>query len=355
MTTKIVKIDSQNINNSRNEIKSAADILRSGGLVAFPTETVYGLGGDGTNPDAAKKIYSAKGIPSDNPLIIHISTPSEAEMYTYTNEVYYKLAARFMPGPLTVVLEAKESIPLETRGGLSTVAVRCPAHPVARALIAEAGRPIAAPSANLSGSPSPTDARHVIDDMQGRIDMIIDSGSCEIGLESTIVKINDDESLTLLRPGGITIDELACIAPVTVADACVNMLREGEVALSPGMKYRHYAPSSPVVLLDGELSEIMEYIVNENKENNAILCYSDDVDAMKASFPLSDVYVLGSKNNISEQARHLFSILREVDKKDYTIVYAPLPTKDGVGLALYNRMIRAAAHTIINLRQGRNG
>lgn len=351
MLTKIISVDPSHLDVSENDIKNAAEIIIDGGLVAFPTETVYGLGGDGTNPEASRKIYAAKGRPSDNPLIIHIAHPADAEKFTYTNATYYKLADRFMPGPLTVVMKAKDSVPLETRGGLDTVAVRCPSHPVARRLIELSGRPIAAPSANLSGSPSPTSAHHVIDDMQGRIDMIIDGGDCEIGLESTIVKIEDDGSMTLLRPGRVTISELACIAPVSLADAVTDRLREGEVALSPGMKYRHYAPESPLVLLDGDLSRVTEYIVSDNKSKIAILCYTDDKDVVAERLPNADIYILGAREDINEQARQLFAILRDADKHSYEIIYAPLPTKDGVGLALYNRMIRAAAHTVINLRQ----
>ncbi len=355
MITKVIKVHPDRIKIFENEIKNAAEIIRVGGLVAFPTETVYGLGGDGTNPNAAKKIYVAKGRPSDNPLIIHIANPADAEKYTYTNEVYYKLAEKFMPGPLTVVLPAKESVPLETRGGLSTVAVRCPVNPIARKLIELADRPIAAPSANLSGSPSPTDATHVIDDMMGRVDMIIDGGECEIGLESTIVKLEEDGSLVLLRPGKITLDELACIVPVSLAEAVTSSLGEGQVALSPGMKYRHYAPSSPLVLLDGEIGDATNYVADEKIANIAFICYADDEKYIRSVLPSAQVYVLGQKDDISEQAHHLFGVLREIDKHNYDKIYAPLPSKDGVSLALYNRMIRAAAHTIINLRQGRNG
>ncbi len=355
METKIVRINPGNLTNSENDIKAAAEIILSGGLVAFPTETVYGLGGDGTNPDAASRIYSAKGRPSDNPLIIHIAKPEDAEKYTYTSNVYYKLADRFMPGPLTVVMRARDSVPRETRGGLETVAVRCPSNPIARRLIELSGRPIAAPSANISGSPSPTDAIHVIDDMQGRIDMILDGGQCDIGLESTIVKLEDDGSLTLLRPGKITVDELACISPVSIADAVTDKLKEGETVISPGMKYRHYAPKSPVFLLDGEICHILNFIKEDETKNIAILCYSDDCDVMRSSIPYAEIYVLGARGNINEQAKHLFAILREADKHSYDKIYAPLPSKEGVGLALYNRMIRAAAHTIINLRQGING
>lgn len=352
MTTEIITVNPDRLKNSENELKNAAEIIKRGGLVAFPTETVYGLGGDGTNPEAARKIYEAKGRPSDNPLIIHIARPSDAESYTYTSDVYYKLADRFMPGPLTIVMTARDSIPPETRGGLSTVAVRCPSHPVARRLIELCESPIAAPSANLSGSPSPTSASHVIDDMQGRVDMIIDGGDCEIGLESTIVRICDDGSLLLLRPGRITVSELACVAPVSIADAVTDRLKEGDIALSPGMKYRHYAPKAPLVLLDGEFPSVIDYVKEQKKTSIAILCYTDDERSVAELLPDADIFILGAREDINEQARHLFSILRDADKHQYDAIYAPLPSMDGVGLALYNRMIRAAAHTVINLRQG---
>ena len=260
MITKLVKVDENNINCSRKEIEEAARIIRDGGLVVFPTETVYGLGADATNASAAAKIYAAKGRPSDNPLIIHISNPEEAERYTYTNETYYRLAQKFMPGPLTVILRAKPIIPNETRASLPTVAVRCPENSIARELIKASGKPVAAPSANLSGSPSPTNASHVIDDMNGRVDMIIDGGECGIGLESTIVKIEDNGNLTLLRPGKITPDQLLAVAPLTIADAVLDKLKEGETVLSPGMKYRHYAPKAPLTLLQGEIEKIILFL-----------------------------------------------------------------------------------------------
>lgn len=355
MTTKIVNLNDVALHNFDDEFYEAVEILGNGGLVAFPTETVYGLGGDATNPDAARKIFEAKGRPSDNPLIIHVAEPSDAEEYAFTNELYYKLANKFMPGPLTVILKSKVSIPLATRGGLDTVAVRCPVNEIARALIKKFGKPIAAPSANLSGSPSPTSAKHVIDDLLGRIDMIVDGGECEIGLESTIVKVENDNSITLLRPGRITVDELACIAPVRIANAVTDSLKAGEIAISPGMKYRHYAPKSPLVLLDGDNSDILKYISSENSINKAVICYDEDVSLYERSLEKIDLYSFGAKNNISEQAKHLFAILREVDKKSYDVIYAPVPSTNGIGLALYNRMIRAAAHTIINLKEGRNG
>ena len=353
--TKIFKIDPSNLENSENDIKYAADVIKRGGLVAFPTETVYGLGGDATNPDAAEKIFAAKGRPSDNPLIIHVANPDEAENYAITTPLYYKLAEHFMPGPLTVILEAKDTVPLATRGGLSTVAVRCPINPIANKLIELSGVPIAAPSANLSGSPSPTNAQHAIDDLYDKIEVIIDGGSSDFGVESTIVKLEDDSTMTLLRPGSITIDELRCIADVKLANAVVASLAEGEIALSPGMKYRHYAPKSTLVLLDGELDDAIKFISEDALNDIAIITYSDDKDSFSKSCPNAKLLVLGEKNNSKEQAKHLFSVLREADKHWYDKIYAPLPDKNGVGLALYNRLIRAAAHQIIDLRQGKDG
>ena len=353
--TKILEIDAENLYFYENEIKFAAENIKSGKLVAFPTETVYGLGGDATNPKAAEAIFTAKGRPSDNPLIIHVANPEEAEKYAYTSDVYYKLAERFMPGPLTVIMKSRDSVPLETRGGLSTVAVRCPINPIARMLIEESGVPIAAPSANLSGSPSPTSAQHVIDDLYGKIDVIIDGGDATFGVESTIVKIEDDSTLTLLRPGSITVDELLCIADVRIADAVTDKLAEGAVALSPGMKYRHYAPKATLVLLDGDYEDIVKYIKQDSPANTAIITYSEDCNSFLNEFSSSDIYVLGARDNSAEQAKHLFSVLRDVDKHNYDKIYAPLPDKSGVGLALYNRMIRAAAHQVIDLRKGRDG
>lgn len=351
MKTEVFKIGGGSVYAFDGALKRAANIIKKGGLVVFPTETVYGLGGDATNSASAEKIFKAKGRPSDNPLIIHLSCPEEAEKYTYTNGLYYKLAERFMPGPLTVVLPSKETIAKETRASLDTVAVRCPENAVARRLIELSGVPIAAPSANLSGSPSPTSAQHVIDDMMGRVDMIIDGGPSDFGLESTIVKIDGENSLTLLRPGKITPEELSELAEVKLADAVLDKLRDGETALSPGMKYRHYAPDSPLVLLSGSPSSISEYIKKENKEKIALIVYNEDRELFGITFPNADIYLLGSKVDELEQSHRLFSCLREANKRRYDEIYAPLPKKRGIGLALYNRMIRAAAHRIINLEE----
>lgn len=349
MKTEIIQITKDD--NLEEKLASAAEIIKSGGLVVFPTETVYGIGGDGLNPLASKKIYEAKGRPQDNPLIIHIATPEDARLYTDTNELYDRLAERFMPGPLTVVLPAKECIPKETRASLPTVAVRCPSHPVARTLIKLAGTPIAAPSANLSGSPSPTKASHAIDDMMGRVDAIISADDAEIGLESTIVKIEDNNSLTLLRPGKITMDELLAVTPnITVADAVTAQLKEGEKVLSPGMKYRHYAPKAPVILLDGDGEMAANYILDNSKDKSvAVICYKEDVAVIKEKAPDAFIYEFGEKDDKEAHARILFDTLRDADKRDFDVIYAPLPQKEGVGLALYNRMIRAAAYNIIKL------
>ena len=341
MKTKHVKITDPSLQES--ELALAAEILRNGGLVVFPTETVYGLGGNGTDAQAAEKIYAAKGRPSDNPLIIHIAHPSDAEQYAVTNDTYYRLANAFMPGPLTVILPKRDTVPASVTGGLDTVAVRCPAHPVAQKLIQLTGVPIAAPSANLSGKPSPTCAEHVAQDMDGRVDVILDGGESEIGLESTIVKV-DGDTLTLLRPGGITYDALCMVCEkVTVAHAVTHLLAENERPLSPGMKYRHYAPAAPVVLLEGDADKVLNFLKEEQAQRScAILCYDEEQPLLQDR----NLFPVGSRENLEEQAKRLFRALRLADHTDAEIIYAHLPTTEGLGLALYNRMIRAAAHTI---------
>ena len=350
MDTKIIRV-CINSQEGLNDIKYAAEVIKHGGLVVFPTETVYGLGADATNENAVSSIYTAKGRPSDNPLIIHISAPEEAEHYAHTSSVYYRLAERFMPGPLTVILPSKDTVPLRTRGGLDTVAVRCPSNEIARILIGMAGVPIAAPSANLSGSPSPTSAQHVIDDMSGRVDVIIDGGDADFGLESTIVKIEDDSSLTLLRPGKITLSDLLEVTEnVKVATAVTNELPQGEVALSPGMKYKHYAPKSPLILLDASAEDFKRYILEQGVDNIAIIAYHNTLELF-ADISGAVLYDFGCEEDRDAQAHNLFSILRSTDKHNFKVIYAPLPDTSGIGLAIYNRMIRAAAHKIIRLRR----
>jgi len=324
----------------------ASRVLENGGLVVFPTETVYGLGGDATNENAAKKIYEAKGRPSDNPLIIHVAYPEDAEKYAVTSPEYYKLAKAFMPGPLTVIMPKKETIPYSVTGGLDSVAVRCPVDPVAHELIKTFGKPIAAPSANLSGKPSPTKAEHVIHDLMGRVDMILAGGTCEIGLESTIVKLENNGAV-LLRPGAVTFDALCCVLPnVTIADAVIGQLKENERPLSPGMKYKHYAPSAPMVLLSGDKEKFLQFCLREIAENDAtILCFDEEAECLGAAHCIP----IGPENNLNVQAQNIFAALRTADEQNAKILYAHLPPKTGMGLALYNRMLRAAAHTVKEL------
>ena len=352
MQTKIMQIHDADM--SRADIEAAAATIRDGGLVVFPTETVYGLGGNGLDAEASMKIYAAKGRPSDNPLIIHVARPEDAYLYTLTDEVtrplYEALAKAFMPGPLTVILPKRDCVPYSTTGGLDSVAVRCPSHPVAHALIQAAGVPVAAPSANLSGKPSPTCAAHVIDDLSGRVDMILDGGECDIGLESTIVKIDRDGDgayLTLLRPGGITYDALTCVCDrVEIARAVSEQLAKDERPLSPGMKYRHYAPTAPLVLLEGADEDVLTFLQKRQEETKcAVLCYDEEVPCLK----MERLLPVGARSDVAAHAKTLFAKLREADGTDAEIIYAHLPDKSGLGLALYNRMIRAAAHTILQV------
>lgn len=342
MNTEVIRIT--DLSKQESDLARAAAVIRAGGLVAFPTETVYGLGGDATDDCAAKKIYAAKGRPSDNPLIIHIADPADADRYAVVNDTYRRLAKAFMPGPLTVILPRREIIPKSVTGGLDSVAVRCPSHPVAHRLIELAGVPIAAPSANLSGKPSPTCAEHVVQDLSGRVEMILDGGDCEIGLESTIVKVDDTDKITLLRPGGITYDALCMVVgTVTVAPAVTHALAENERPLSPGMKYRHYAPNAPVVLLSGAFEKVLAFLREEqSRKPCAILCYKEEIPYLNPD----RLFPVGSRDDLAAQAQNLFRALRLADHTDAQVIYAHLPPEEGLGLALYNRMIRAAAHTV---------
>lgn len=342
MNTEVLTIRS--LPEDQDKIERAAAVLQGGGLVVMPTETVYGLGGIATSDAAARAIYAAKGRPSDNPLIIHIARPEDAEEYALTSETYYRLAAQFMPGPLTVILPKKDTIPSSVTGGLDSVAVRCPAHPVANALIRATGAPIAAPSANRSGRPSPTCATHVIEDLFGRVDIILDGGECEVGLESTIVKLDGDKAV-LLRPGGITLDALSCVCETTIAPAVTAALAEGERPLSPGMKYRHYAPRASLCLLDGEEKRVQRFLSEVAKDKCVgILCYDEELPLLRGAATL---FPVGAREDLAAQAKHLFSALREADQHpELTALYAHLPPREGLGLALYNRCIRAAAHTV---------
>lgn len=344
MKTELIKIDPESFTDE--ELLNAAKTIRDGGLVIFPTETVYGIGGDATSPDSAKKIYAAKGRPSDNPLIIHVSCPEEAEKYAFTSPLYYRIAKAFMPGPITVIMPKKDTVPYEVTGGLDSVAVRCPSNPVANALIRLSGVPIAAPSANISGRPSATDAHTALSDFDGRVECIIDGGEARFGLESTIVKITGDDSLVLLRPGAVTADALCCVcADVSVSDTVKRSLAENERPLCPGMKYRHYAPSKALTLISGTARERLAFMKNAQKnESCTLICYSSQAKKLKAE----GIIDIGDELDLETQGHRLFSALRQADAMPGERIYANLPPDTGYGLALYNRLIRAAAHTVID-------
>ncbi len=331
---------------SAKDTKVAADILSMGGIVAIPTETVYGLAANALNENAVKKIFIAKGRPSDNPLIVHIS--SIEEIHSLVQELTpeaVKLANAFWPGPLTIILKKSKTISDLISGGLDTVAIRMPAHRIAQKIIKEAGVPLAAPSANLSGKPSPTKVEHVILDLAGKIDAIVDSGTCNIGLESTVVSLCS-KIPKVFRPGAITIEQLeSVLGKVEIDSAVINRLDENSKPISPGLKYKHYAPKVKVVVLNGSKKQYIDYINNNKTNKVAALCFEEDVKNLKVPF-----VTYGTEFDPSSQAEKLFDALRGLDKmKDVNLVYARCPGKFGVGLAVYNRLIRAAGFNIINL------
>lgn len=330
------------------DLLPAAEMLRRGGLVIIPTETVYGLGCSAYSGKAAYNVYEAKNRPHDNPLIVHVSDPREAEGFAYTTKLYYKLAEQFMPGPITVILNKKNNIPDEVTAGGDTVGVRCPLHPVARRLIKLAGVPVAAPSANLSGRPSPTCFSHCVEDMKGRVDVIVDGGECAVGLESTVVLLTGEDSLKILRPGAVGKDALSCVCGnVTIADG----LRPGEAPLSPGMKYKHYAPKSPLILLDGERGNVISRVKEEMKgEDCLFICYDEDAEKFGDS-----ALTIGSETDEESHAHRLFAALREADAisetRDISKIFTYMPSVNGNGIspAIYNRLIRAADHTVVKV------
>ena len=297
---------------SQQDIEKAAKILKSGGLVAIPTETVYGLAADALNSDAVAKIFKAKGRPMDNPLIVHISRFEE--IYRLVKGVPHKakeLADRYWPGPMTIILPKSDIIPDEVSAGLPTVAVRMPSHPVARAIIEKTGRPLAAPSANSSGLPSPTTAKHVMDDMNGKIEAIVDGGPCDVGIESTVVTLATDPP-RLLRPGGITHEQLeAVLGHVDIDPAVLSQLKEGERPASPGMKYKHYSPKAEVYIVNGSLPSFKYQIDCDLREGDAALCF----DGEENELPVPCLS-FGRKDNSLEQAHSLFDDLRKFDGRD---------------------------------------
>ena len=346
--TKILKLNVDSFDDS--ELAEAGECIRRGGLVCFPTETVYGLGANALDSAACDSVFEAKGRPHDNPLIVHILDPHDASFYAETEifPSYFELAERFMPGPLTVILPKKNVIPDSVTVGLNTVALRCPSHPIARALIRAADRPIAAPSANLSGRPSPTTASDVVEDMLGRVDMILDGGDCDVGLESTVISLTSD-GVCILRPGYVTEKDLLQVCDhVTVSDAVLRALNSDEKAESPGMKYRHYAPKAPVTMVVGSDGDVCRFFERKEAEGCGILCFDEDLVFLKGRCS-SRVVSLGSKCDVRSQAARLFSALRSFDRMELKQIYARSTDREDFGLAVTNRLLRACAFQILEL------
>lgn len=325
-------------------ISRGAEIIRSGGLLGIPTETVYGLGANGLDPDAVLRIFAAKGRPQDNPLILHVSGLEQVESFCHhIPEVAWRLMEKFWPGPLTLVLPARDNVPRRTTANLSTVAIRCPDNSLTRAIISAAGVPIAAPSANLSGKPSPTTAQHVYHDMAGKIEAIVDGGTCSVGLESTIVDLTRDRP-RLLRPGGITPEMLRPIlADLIIDKAVVGEIAEDAVVRAPGMKYTHYTPAGDVVIVTGSSQGAASYILRHLKPGDRVLCFEEELPLYPGGIARS--YGLAAQPETLAQG--LFAALRELDSPDIPTIYARCPTGGGVTYAIANRLKKAAGFHII--------
>lgn len=344
MKTQLVTMDA---------LQAAAGIIRDGGLVAFPTETVYGLGADAMNAEAAAKIYEAKGRPSDNPLIVHIADKEQVDLLAENvPEAAERIMEAFWPGPLTIILNKKKEVPHGTTGGLNTVAIRMPSHPVAQALIRESGCMIAAPSANTSGRPSPTTAAHVMEDMQGRIPMILDGGAVGIGIESTILDMTGEIPM-ILRPGYITKEMLEKVAGEVDIDPAVagKQMPENVVAKAPGMKYRHYAPKGSLVLVEGPEDKVIEKINALTEEKTrlgykvGVLGTDETLEKYRAGWRRS----IGSRECPDSVAAHLYGLLRECDEQELDYIYSESFFADGLGNAIMNRMLKAAGYHLISL------
>lgn len=355
METTVVKIrqDTEEFTEKEDaDLKRAGKIICNGGLVAFPTETVYGLGGDALNQESSRKIYAAKGRPSDNPLIVHIS--KFEDIYAIAEEVpeaVCRMAEAFWPGPLTMILRKSDKVPRETTGGLNTVAIRLPSNPTARKLIEYSGGYIAAPSANLSGKPSPTIAKYVIQDMDGRIDMIIDGGEVGIGLESTIVDMTL-EPPQILRPGYVTKEMLEKVLGEVDTDVTILKNDSNQAPRAPGMKYRHYAPKGELVIVEGDREKVIEYI----NEQVAVKKLCGERTGVVATIETCEEYTAdvikcaGSRMDEESIAKHLFRILREFDDENVDRIYSESFVSPGLGQAIMNRLLKAAGHKVISLK-----
>ncbi len=338
-------------------LREAGEILRAGGLVAFPTETVYGLGGDALNRESSKKIYAAKGRPSDNPLIVHICRwediyriVSDAPQHADILKKAKKLSDAFWPGPLTMILPKSEEVPRETTGGLNTVAVRFPSHKTAAALISYAGGYVAAPSANTSGKPSPTQAKYVLEDMDGRIDMVIDGGEVGIGLESTIVDLTCDPP-EILRPGYVTKKMLSGVLGRVETDAAILSEHSKIPPKAPGMKYRHYAPKGELTIVTGAPERVTEYVNRQLAEASSEGKRTGVIAAKEtaASYLADCVKVAGSRQDELSVARNLYTILREFDDEQVEVMYAEAFDGEEIGQAIMNRLLKAAGHHVIEV------
>lgn len=349
MKTKIIRIDPDHID--EQAIGEAGEIIKRGGLVAFPTETVYGLGGDALNPEASKKIYASKGRPSDNPLIVHIADLEH--LFPIAEEVPEKaklLASKWWPGPLTMIFRKTELVPYETSGGLDTVAVRFPNHPVALTLIRASGGYIAAPSANTSGRPSPTTARHVAEDLDGRIDMILDGGEVRIGLESTIVDFTEEVPV-ILRPGYINQEMLKEILGEVRMDPGLQSENEHVRPKAPGMRYRHYAPKAELTIVEGKRDDVVRKIneltaraISENKKVGVIAA-----EETASLYPRGDIRNIGSRAADKEIARNLYSVLRDFDEDQVDVIFSESFETPRMGQAIMNRLLKAAGHKVITI------
>lgn len=326
----------------------AAQIIRAGGLVALPTETVYGLGANGLEPTAVAKIFAAKGRPQDNPLILHVTDMAQAEQFCHSiPKAAYALADRFWPGPLTIVLPARDNVPKCTTAGLSTVAVRCPDCAVTREVIRLSGVPIAAPSANKSGKPSTTTAQHVLHDHDGNIDAVIDGGACRVGVESTIVDLTEERP-RLLRPGGITPEQLVEVLGDLVVDKAVTaQIDQDAVVKAPGMKYRHYAPDCQVVIVAGSREAAARYIHGQYQPGDRVLCFAEELALYEGCAPLS----YGQEADVATLSAGLFAALRELDDPAVQKVYARCPVGGGIAYAVQNRLKKAAAFQIVQAEE----
>ncbi len=332
---------------TKENITTVGRTLQQGMLAGIPTETVYGLAANALDGAAVAEIFKAKGRPMDNPLIVHISDFSQIERFSLVRQIpekAYLLARKFWPGPLTVIMPKGITIPDEVSAGLDTVAIRFPSHPVTKAVIAAADRPLAAPSANTSGSPSPTTAGHVYHDMQGKIPYILDGGICEVGVESTVITLCSPVPM-LLRPGGITLEQLEdVLGEVEVNDAVLHKLKDGEKAESPGMKYKHYAPKADLILVKADDDKFIRFVNDRADEKTGALCYDEDMPLLNVrSFPF------GCKGDYTAQANRLFDALRAIDETDIQTVYGRCPDTQGLALAVYNRLIRSAGFEVIRI------